>query len=291
MLSICVPHYNFPNPKLFNALLEQCLQSGLNFEILIADDASRVKNNIYLHSFVHPSVQKFFLNQNIGRSAIRNFLANKAQYGHLLFLDADAEIICENFISTYLNHLGNEIICGGRVYDQKEPDSNHLLHWTYGTRVEEHAKTNFHSNNFIIPKHIFSQVKFDDELKSYGYEDVLFGLQLQGLGYKLKHIENPVKHIQLKTNAEFLSDTEDALRNLKLIIDVKTESQITRQVRIASLYKNLHRFKLSFFLSINNQFVLRKIRSQLLNQSTKNNLKWLAVYKLYFFNSLQKKSV
>lgn len=287
MLSICIPHYNFVNPGLFENLYAQCAGAGIEFEILIADDASSPVNKTYLKDFIRPGFQIFLLGKNMGRSAIRNFLAGKASYPHLLFLDADAEIVNGNFIATYLQNLSDAVVSGGRIYDKEPPKQPYLLHWKYGTKIEQNAYMQFHSNNFVIPKAIYNAVKFDENIKDYGYEDVLFGLKAKKNGYFLKNINNPVKHIQLKTNEKFIADTEQALKNLTHIIVTEKILPVEKEVKVVSTYKKLKKYRLTFLLSIQNKAIQKHIKTLLLTLP-KAPIFLIAVYKLYYFHALQK---
>nr|WP_294897757.1 glycosyltransferase [uncultured Pedobacter sp.] len=288
MLSICIPHYNFINPSLFDTLFLQCKHAKIKFEILIADDASLPSKKAYLNNYAQAEFSVFFLNQNIGRSAIRNFLALKAQYPYLLFLDADAKITSKNFIKTYLADLGNKIVSGGRFYPIMQPDPKHFLHYKYGSQVEQYSQTAFQSNNFVIPKTVFSALAFDEEIKSYGYEDVLFGLGAKRLGIALKRINNPVMHIQLKTNEEFVDDTEQALRNLHKLITKKTDRQLEKEVGVSDFYRKIRKYKLTFLLSIKQEEVLRKAKELLFLNIPIGSTLLISVYKLYYYHSLQK---
>jgi glycosyltransferase involved in cell wall biosynthesis len=286
MLSICIPHYNFVNPVLFETLFFQCKSTKIDFEILIADDASITTQKAYLKKFIQPEFKIFFLEKNIGRSAIRNFLAPKAKHPYLLFLDADAEIINENFISNYLENLGNKIVSGGRVYSTEAQSASCFLHYKYGSQVEQYAENMFHSNNFLLPKNVFECLVFDEEIKNYGYEDVLFGLEAKQLGFELKKINNPVKHIQLKTNEEFVNDLEQALKNLKELITKKRNSKLEQEVSVSNFYRKIRKYKLKFLLSIRQDKILKKARALLFLNIPIGATLLIAVYKLYYFHSL-----
>ena len=105
MLSILIPIYNFAviyPQKLVNELSSQAQDLNIAFEILCVDDTSKttyIKLNDGLEKI---NCQNYQLNiKNIGRSAIRNLLTDKAQYDYLLFLDCDVQI-GDNFIKKYI---------------------------------------------------------------------------------------------------------------------------------------------------------------------------------------------
>ena len=85
MLSILIPSYNFEISKLIADLNKQATELQIKFEIVVIDDASnsyfRSKNS---NIRKHDSVKYFELSENIGRSKIRNKLAEMANYQNLL---------------------------------------------------------------------------------------------------------------------------------------------------------------------------------------------------------------
>ncbi|MEZ4985408.1 MAG: hypothetical protein R2795_10285 [Saprospiraceae bacterium] len=104
----------------------------------VADDASGAQW-VNQHQMAIPveGVTWSFLPQNIGRARIRNWLAERANYEYLLFLDCDSGIPDAHFIERYLLHLAPDtVICGGRTYLPTPPNDNTYLHWYYGSQRE-----------------------------------------------------------------------------------------------------------------------------------------------------------
>src|SRR5688572_12330280 len=90
-LSILIPIYNQDVLQLVSELLTQCRQITTRFEIILYDDASKDKyrkRHRYLNE--EPEVRYVELRENIGRAAIRNRLAQDANFNYLLFLDNDS---------------------------------------------------------------------------------------------------------------------------------------------------------------------------------------------------------
>ena len=109
MLSILIPTYNYDVTALVKNLQQQCLKiNGLVFEVLVYDDGSSLfrEENRYINSLEYCSFT--LLDKNIGRSAIRNMLARNASYENLLFLDADVQLIKNEFISDYLKVINEK---------------------------------------------------------------------------------------------------------------------------------------------------------------------------------------
>ncbi|KHJ37471.1 chondroitin synthase [Pedobacter glucosidilyticus] len=281
MLSIVVPHYNFINEALFIELEQQCLNLRLNFEIIIIDDASLPAHISYLQQFKKLGFKIILLEKNIGRAAIRNLLATEASYPFLLFLDGDSHIINPNFIINYINfHHQNpniDIICGLRNYPEKTKEEE-ALHYFYGTKQEMlAAKQAFHSNNFFIKKEVFKEVQFDEDLTHYGYEDVLFGLIAKAKGYTIRNLDNPVMHLQLKTNQEFITDTDDAVQNLAQLIKEPRYNHLLKEIPLVRHYLILQKTGLLSLLK-NLKPLLRKSLAQ--EKPSYFTIKKLQLYKL-----------
>jgi hypothetical protein len=223
MLSICIPIFNYNCTFLVKELYYQAKACGIPFEILLIDDCSenfyRVKNLI-LFDYYDRYID---LERNIGRSKIRNRLAEEAKYPYLLFLDCDSMPVSDNYIADYLPYCKPDTVCyGGRVYESECPYDDVILRWKYGVKRESYSakvrrrKPNhrFWSNNFLIHKPLFQSIKFDERLKRYGHEDTLLGLELQEKGIVIQHIDNPLTHFGLEYPHVFLENTEYGIANL-----------------------------------------------------------------------------
>ncbi|MEZ4911562.1 MAG: glycosyltransferase [Saprospiraceae bacterium] len=242
MLSILIPIYNQDVTKLVMTLVKQCNKAGIRYQILCFDDGSIEKYkqlNKVLGQTIHVNYTE--LQENLGRSRIRNWLGKAAYFEYLLFLDGDTKITSNAFIKTYVQQLDTDtVISGGRIYSKSKPRSpKKFLHWKYGsTRESLKAKKrnknpymNFHSNNFVIPAHIFAKYPFDQQVVGYGYEDTLYAEKLKFGNIKIKHIDNPTVHTGLENADVFIKKTINATDNLaKLYSDAKLKE--TRLIKL-----------------------------------------------------------
>ncbi len=231
MLSILIPTYNYNITRLVADLHQQAVDTYVDFEIIVMEDGSTlcVEENKQVNDFEF--CRHIILDKNIGRSAVRNKLADEATQGHLLFLDCDAEVCSEHFVEKYVAFCKEEcVVIGGTTYDVNENDPRYSLRLAYGRqrearsaieRSKEHTYHNFATFNFLISTSLFQKVRFDESIRGYGHEDTLFGHQLHELGYRFIHIENPIIHKGLDDNETFLRKTEEGARNLFLLY--KTE--------------------------------------------------------------------
>lgn len=251
-LSILIPVYNRDVRQLTQTLVKQCQISGLNFEVLCYDDASLPEFRDINHNIGDLSrVNYCELPYNHGRSKIRNRLALDAHFPWLLFLDCDSTVHNELYIDTYLKTIASlekssnaKVAYGGTSYQDQQPSKGSEIHWYYGSKVEAeraesrmlHPYESFKTNNFIIAKSIFNSIKFDESIVTYGYEDVLFAMELQQHHIQIFHIDNTVIHDGIEPNDVYLEKIKQSIVNLKKL---KTEGRVisTRLSRMAEKFK------------------------------------------------------
>lgn len=163
------------------------------------------------------------------------------------------------------------------------------LRYTYEKAAEKHhtaPKRNerpyasFRTFNFMIRRNAFLQVKFDESFRHYGYEDVLFGIQLQALGYQILHIDNPLENRDIEPNHIFLKKTEEALRTLAEHADKLGES-----VHLHHLYLRLQRIGLLPIVRKLFQWLTPTLQRNLLSNTP--NLPCFAFYKLGYYALLK----
>ena len=218
MISILIPNYNTSIYELVKTLHSEATNLNIAFEICVCDDDStlyRTENNrIQQLSNCH-----FFQHENNkGRTFTRDFLANKATYETLLYLDADVIPTQANFIATYLNIFPNhkQIIVGGYNY-QDDFHPSQRLRWTFGKQRESiSAKTRnvtpykyVFSGNFLISKNTYIQLSLPKE-NLYGM-DLLFSKALYENQIEVIHINNTIDHLGLESNDVFLNKSIKAV--------------------------------------------------------------------------------
>ena len=274
MLSICIPIYNYDVGRLVKDLHFQAETAAYPFEILLMDDASEEEFQEKNQAIDLDTVRYIQLDENIGRTKIRNRLAGEAKFPCLLFMDCDSAVASSLYIENYIPFFDSlAVCCGGRIYENKKPSDSTYLRWKYGVErecasAEERRKNpnaGFQTNNFLIHKNIFEKVTFNEDLDGYGHEDTLFGLELQGQGIIVQHIDNPLIHLGLDSAFDFLKKTENGIANLhkvELVLREKYPEYInhSRLMRSKLLLQKYHLSGLASKLF------------KLLRQPMKNNL-------------------
>lgn len=227
-LSILIPVYNYDCRPLVLSLLRlttPLLADGVLVELIVADDGSSDSSVLQANATLssNPLCRYIRRQENCGRAAIRNFLAQESKYQWLLFLDCDMQLPDDNFLSTYLNSEGEEVIDGGFAVLEQPDQEGHNLRYTYEFSEQmrhsaEQRRANpyrsFRTTNFLIRRDIMLAHPFDERFRHYGYEDVLFGKQLCEAGIHIEHIDNPLSFEVFEDNAAFLDKTEEGLRTL-----------------------------------------------------------------------------
>ncbi|HSV89096.1 MAG TPA: glycosyltransferase family 2 protein [Bacteroidales bacterium] len=291
MISICIPIYNFDVRQLVVGLHAQALELNAGIEILLFDDCSnnhfkeknRELTSLYLVSYLE-------LSENIGRSRIRNAMAKEARHQHVVFMDCDSQLTDNLFLKRYIEHLPlNEVICGGRIYQDDLPENTFKLHWWYGKNRETipvrkrvcNPYRSFMTNNFMAPKSVMLKIPFNELLTGYGHEDTLFGYELMRNNIAIKHIDNPLLHIGLQTNLEFLAKTREGVKNLATINKiVKSDSDFARMSKLLVIYNILSLLGLRNMGATLFRMVKKNLENNLLGQSP--NLFLFDLYKLGF---------
>ena len=182
MISILIPCFNYNAYDLVCRLEKECLTLGIVFEIICVDDASfSTLNEVNQKINILTNCKFFESKKNIGRSANRQLLSQKAQYKWLLFIDVDVNPLNDNFIEVYLNEIkkGFEVVFGGFNYKNIESSN---LRYLFGKSREDvpSIKRNKNpykyiiSSNFLVKKVIFNKINKNININGYGM-DYFFG--------------------------------------------------------------------------------------------------------------------
>ena len=224
-LSILIPVFNSDCRLMVQQLSRQAqlLSDWLTYEIIVADDGSTDRQSVMANITALEAIPhcRFIDRQkNVGRAAIRNFLAQTARYEWLLFIDGDMAIIRDSYLADYLGTDDAQVIYGGY---QVEPGEDGNLRYRYEMAsahmhtAEERQKRpyqHFHTANFMVSRTVMKAHPFDERFRTYGYEDVLFGKTLRQNHIPITHTDNNVGFCRYESNDHFVSKTEEGLRTL-----------------------------------------------------------------------------
>ena len=226
-ISVLIPTYNdrvYPQVLRLHDQLEQLAATdGLRYEIVVGDDCSTDEavrcDNAQLLTLPHCRIMAERC--NVGRAAIRNHLAQSAQYAWLLYVDA-ALFVPDGFVAGYIQCLGEaQVVCGGSMVDAHSQPQGLRYHYESvsasrfsAANRAHHPYRSFRTNNFLIARSLLLSHPLRADIRTYGYEDVLFGKTLEAVGASILHIDNPVCYRRLEENAHYLHKVEESLHTL-----------------------------------------------------------------------------
>ena len=223
-LSILIPNYNNVCVELVTVLQQQAAALGIDYEIIVADDASPQKNTIPQNQPINelPHCRYIIKETNTGSAATCNYLGEQSQYHWLLFLDCDITIPDDHFLERYMADTHEGVVNGG-ICIIEDNTLSHNLRYIYEKDAEpahtaEKRQANkyheFRSTNFMIEREVFAACPFDERFTRSGYEDVLFGKMLKQQQVPVTHIDNPVMMTEFESNPDYVTKIERSMRTL-----------------------------------------------------------------------------
>jgi len=297
MISLLISSYNYDPTQLVKDLCAQIKQLDVPAEIIIGNDCSESK---FMPFFTRleklQNVSLYTPDNNLGRSKIRNTLADRAKFPFLLFIDGDAEVLHSNFIKKYLEFTSpGKVVCGGTAYRDKPPIAQErLLRWKYGIKREARPAdqrnkatyNSFSSFNFLIHADDFKRNCFDENIVKYGHEDTIFGIGLRMSSVEVEHIDNQLIHAGIDTNDIFLQKTSDGVYNLsELEKSYEHKELLYEHIRLLKRYRQLRKCGLHYAIRLVGITMLRAIKRNL--QGPSPSLRMFDLYKLILINDIK----
>ena len=289
-LTICIPVYNFDVRELVRDIHFQISENQIDAEIILIDDASSqdFKN---LNQEISELTENFvFLEKNVGRSLIRNLFLYYSKGEFLLYLDCDGKIISSDFIKNYIDFIKEnpetQVIYGGRKVSEEPPEQNKYLRWKFAFEREnlpvdkrkEFPALSFQTNNFVVKKEVLQKVNFNPEFQKYGYEDLLFAMDLKAAEIEIDHLDNPIFNNDIEENEIYIQKVEESVESLaKMLKNKKIKDKIS-EIKLVKAYEKMNKNATGFWFR--KLFNLR--REKVLQKLRKGNvsLRYLDFYKL-----------
>lgn len=297
-LSVCIPVYNFDVRELVYGLKKQITEQKLAAELILIDDFSD-RSFLSLNSEIQNITNVFvLLDENVGRSKIRNLFLKYAQGEYLLFLDCDGKLIQENFLTNYLNFLSKNlfvnVVYGGRKVPEQKPDQSHLLRWKFAVERENltvderkrHPYLSFQTNNFVIRKNVIEKIPFNISYSNYGYEDLLFAMELKSENMIIHHIENPILNNDVETNVVYLAKVKESVASVSAMLKNDAVKSRISDIKLIKAFVKLNFFPLNYFIIFFFEISKNLLEKNLLKGN--KSLRYLDLYKLGLLFKLMK---
>ncbi|TNE28745.1 MAG: glycosyltransferase [Bacteroidetes bacterium] len=293
MISILIPTYDEDVTALATALSKQAKALDEKAEVLICDQApngSHQSSNLKLNTL--SNVEYLLWNEKSGRSANRNYLAERASNEWLLFLDSDTQVISDDFVKSFADRKEKgHAICGKMVYSEEDPGPKMRLRWKYGrAREMKSAKqrnvrpfSSFLSYCFLIHKRDFDKVKFDEQIVEYGHEDTLFGKRLAHEFITPIHTDIPLLHTGLIPPSNFLDKVRQSVRSLNQLTE---RGLVDEDFKLYHTQQRLAKYRFDYLLALFYRIFHKAMEAQLCGAHP--SLMVLDLYKLSYFCTFRK---
>lgn len=241
------------------------------WEIVVADDGSPSPCDAFNDEICLMSYCRLIKrHENVGRAAIRNFLAREAQFDTLLYIDAGM-MPSEGFIKRYVDSMSKaSVVCGSIGVAEDSIDLRNLrclnemrARKRYSLRKNNlFPYKNFHSGNFMAERQVVLDNPFREDIKTYGYEDTLFGKELADRHISILHIENLLLFVRFESNRRFLEKTEEAMSTLYAHRD-----DLKGYSALLHLVDRLQRYHLLWITVWINQLISTAVRRRLMGDT------------------------
>ncbi len=294
MLSILIPTKNYECRNLVETLHRQGIALGRPFEIIVGEDGSSSRGlslNAPLAQLPHCRI--IVQPQNVGRSRIRNILAQEARGKNIFFIDSDAVAEQDNILRLYSQALEeSSVVCGGLYHPETPLTSSCTLRHRYERAADKHRSAQERSRApydkfatfcFAIRRELFLDIKFDERITNYGYEDTIFGYELRERGVEIKHIDAPLMHIGLESNTIYLAKVEESLRTLSQLEGTIAPTALLR------FYNRLKRWNLTNVTAGLWRIFHPMLRMNLLSKHP--SLTLLNIYKIGYYCNLKESRI
>ncbi len=293
MLSILIPTRDYCCRTLVESLHRQADSLGIDYEIIVGEDGSSPKGialNAPLAQMPHCHI--IVKQTNVGRSKIRNILAQEARGRNIFFIDSDAVVEQGDILKRYSEALEeHSVVCGGLYHSEHPLTNSCTLRHRYERAADKRRSAKernkapydrFTTFCFAIRRELFLEIRFDESIKNYGYEDTIFGYELRQRGVTIKHIDAPLLHIGLESNKVYLAKVEESLHTL---LQLQDKIAPTTLLRCYTRLKNLHLTGIVLFLWKALRHILR---ANLLSKHP--SLTLLNFYKIGYYCSISNKA-
>ncbi len=104
--------------------------------------------------------------ENVGRAAIRNFLAKEAKYTWLLFIDSNMNVISHQYLANYLKEKESDVVYGGyQIKRDAETRERLKYNLRYIFECSRHAECGNHLQRQANPYADFPHLQLYREAK------------------------------------------------------------------------------------------------------------------------------
>jgi len=296
MLSVLIPTYNYNVYPLVREMHKQLTKTGIDFEILVYEDASTRDFDLKTGLAEFPEVRYKFFPENQRKVRMVYHMLNDAKYDNTLLLDADVFPVDRFYAAKTLKAIEKndaDLYFGGMTVPAQLPAKDKLLRWKFGKYREspaleyrkKHPYTSVVCQNFVIKKDLFKKL-IDEVVAVQGFyaTDILFSYLLKKNQVKVKHYDNKVVHLGLDNNRDFLEKTKASVETYYHLYKNKLIDK--EHVKLVNFAEKYAPFGLCFGAKLADKLLGKIIEKNLLSE--KASLFFLDLYKLMYYCSIRR---
>jgi len=295
MISILIPTYNYNVYPLAREMHKQASKSGIDFEILVYDDASTQDFDLQNLLGELDGVTYKYFDKNLGRVPMLQELVNDAKYEMLLTMDADVFPKDRFFFRKIIDEIEKvdaDVYYGGTSVPANPPAPDKILRWKFGKEREspslayrkEHPYNTIVCQSTVVKKNIF--LEFLDQLllvKDYYGLDIYYSYLLKKAGKKIHHYNNMVTHLGFDTNKAFIKKSKIAIHTYHYLYSNRLIDR--KHIKLIDFAEKYASFGLCLVLKSAKKMVSKLIEKNL--ESTNPSLFLLDIYKLMYYCSIR----
>jgi len=295
MISILIPTYNYNVYPLVHEMHKQASKSGIDFEILVYDDASTQDFDLKKLFNKLDGVSYKYFSKNLGRVPMLQQLINDAKYEMLLTMDADVFPKDRFYFRKLIDEIDKvdaDLYYGGTSVPEQAPDKDKILRWKFGKERESpslsyrkvHPYNTIVCQSTVVKKEVF--LLFLDKLllaKDYYGLDIYYSYLLKKASKKVHHYNNMVTHLGFDSNKDFIEKSKIAINTYHYLYSNRLVDQ--KHIKLINFTEKYAPLGLCLALKPIKLLFTKFIEKNL--QSTNPSLFLLDIYKLIYYCSIR----
>ena len=105
------------------------------------------------------------------------------------------------------------------------------------------------SSQELIKKEILEKILFNEAYTNYGYEDLLFAMDLKSENVIINHIENPILNNDVETNEVYLEKVKESVDSLSSMLKYGVVRERLSGIKLVKTFIAFDFFPFNFYFA------------------------------------------